>query len=101
VFRWRHTAEEWASECARDSEASRTVSGCGCGNEAEAGTVALVAADHLPAIVKARPSVDPAPGQWFLDLDDHLVVANAGENSMYFVFTGPIRPHLVKRLHAT
>jgi hypothetical protein len=100
VFRWRHTAEEWASEGARDSSASRTVDACGCGNDAEAGTVSLVAAHHLPAKLQTHASADPALGQWFLDTDDHLMVATAGENSMYFVFTGPIRPHLLKRLHA-
>jgi hypothetical protein len=62
--------------------------------------MSLVAARHLPAKLRPRSNADPAPRQWFLDIDDRLVVANAGENSMHFVFTGSIRPHLLKRLHA-
>jgi hypothetical protein len=93
VFRWRHTAEQWASQCARESDANAPIAGP-TREASDIGMVALITTHHLPTPVRAD---SPTP-QWFLDIDDRLVVANAGNEAMHFVFTGPIRPELMARL---
>ncbi|MGV9292787.1 hypothetical protein [Amycolatopsis sp. NPDC003676] len=100
VYRWRHTAERWASEGARESALSRAVVDCGRGNEAETSALSLIAAHQLPAALRVRPAGSGTPEQWFLDTEDRLVVANAGGNSVHFVFAGSVRSDVLRRLRS-
>lgn len=58
--------------------------------------MSLVAAHQHSTKLNAGASGQLARGQWFWSSTTISWPPNAGENSMYFVFAGPIGPHLVK-----